>query len=204
MPAYTNKNYNNVYDAMQSSVKRLGILQGNLQHVDTVAYKAVNPDSVLFSELMQDMFRDESQGELMETGRSLDMALTSKNAFFLLEGENGPERTRVGNFYLDRNGTIVSHDGKELVVLDKTTEDIKLQDSADIQISPKGEILVSGELYGRIAIDYDHRKAGEVAYIAQGKLETSNVDTNTTFMNIIQIKRHVDTLPKHHGNGDDS
>lgn len=195
MPEFHSKNYNTVHDAMNDSIRRLGILQTNLDNVESIGYKGINPDSVLFAEVVQDMFRDKSMGELMETGRPLDMALTSPNAFFLVEGKDGPERTRVGDFRLNEKGKIVDYTGKELVVLDIDPEkDIKLATSNDIYISPKGHIQVNGEFYGRVAIDYDHRKPGEYAYITQGKLESSNVDTNTTFMNMVQIKRHIDTL----------
>jgi|GEM_PF-1699301 len=195
MPAFFNKNYNTVHDAMNSSIRKLGVLQTNLDNVETIGYKAVNPDAVLFSEMMKDMFRDESQGELMHTGRNLDLSLSSANAYFLVEGEEGPERVRNGSFYLNNKGQIVSHDGKELVVLDKDPEETtKLHHTSDLKVNAKGEIIADGKYYGRLAIDYDHRAPGQIAYVAQGKLEASNVDINTTFMNMVQIKRHVDTL----------
>ncbi len=195
MPDFYNKNYNTVHDAMNSSIRKLGVLQMNLDNVDSIGYKAVNPDAVLFSELLKDMFRDESQGELMHTGRNLDISLTSQNAYFLVEGEEGPERIRNGSFFLDNKGKIINNEGKELVVLDRNIDDeIKLHMTSDIKVSPKGEITADGKYYGRIAVDYDHRAPGEIAYVTQGKLEASNVDVNNTFMNMVQIKRHVDTL----------
>lgn len=167
----------------------------NLDNIDTIGYKAVNPDAVLFSETLSGMFRDASQGEMMHTGRNLDISLTSPNAFLLVEGEDGPERVRDGSFYLDNKGEIVNHQGKALVVLDRNVdEEIKLYQTSEIKISPKGEIVADGKYYGRVAVDYDHRAPGQVAYVMQGKLEASNADINTTFMNMVQIKRHVDTL----------
>ncbi len=195
MPAFYNKNYNTVHDAMNSSIRKLGVLQMNLDNVDTIGFKSINPDAVLFSSMLKDMFRDDSQGELMHTGRNLDLSLTAENAYFLVEGEDGPERVRDGSFYLDKNGQIINNDGKALVVLDRNIdEEIKLHMTSDIKVSAKGEILADGKYYGRLAIDYDHRSPGQVAYVAQGKLEASNVDINNTFMNMVQIKRHVDTL----------
>ncbi len=195
MPAFFNKNYNTVHDAMNSSIRKIGVLQMNLDNVDTIGYKAVNPDAVMFSSLLKDMFRDDSQGEMMHTGRNLDLSLTAPNAFFLVEGEDGPERIRNGSFYLNNKGQITNHDGKELVVLDRNIdEEIKLHHSSDIKINAKGEIIADGKYYGRLAVDYDHRAPGQVAYVAQGNLEASNVDINSTFMNMVQVKRHVDTL----------
>lgn len=195
MPAFFNKNYNTVHDAMNSSIRKIGVLQMNLDNVDTVGYKAINPDAVLFSETLKDMFRDQSQGELMNTGRNLDISLTAPNAFLLVEGEDGPERVRNGSFYLDNKGEIVNYEGKALVVLDRNIDDeIKLHHTSEIKINVKGEIVADGKYYGRLAIDYDHRAPGQVAHVAQGTLEASNAEINTTFMNMVQLKRHVDTL----------
>ncbi len=195
MPAFFNKNYNTVHDAMNSSIKKIGVLQMNLDNVDTIGFKAVNPDAVMFSETLSEMFRDKSMGELMHTGRTLDLSLSSENAYFLVEAEDGPERVRNGSFFMNKEGLIVDRQGRELVVLDRNVdEDIKLHKSSNIEINPKGEILADGKYFGRIAIDYDNRRPGEVAYVSQGNLESSNVDINTTFMSMVQIKRHVDTL----------
>ncbi len=180
---------------MNSSIRKLGVLQMNLDNIDTISYKAVNPDAVLFSETLKDMFRDCSQGQMMNTGRDLDLSLTAPNAFLLVEGEDGPERVRDGSFYLNNKGEIVNHEGKALVVIDRNVdEEIKLYQTSEIKVSAKGEIVADGKYYGRLAIDYDHRAPGQVAYVAQGNLEASNADINTTFMNMVQIKRHVDTL----------
>ncbi len=195
MPAFFNKNYNSVHDAMNSSLRKIGVLQMNLDNVDTIGFKAVNPDAVMFSETLKEMFRDESQGEMMHTGRNLDLSLSAPDAYFLVEAEAGPERVRNGNFFLNKEGEIVDQQGRALVILDRNIEDdIKLHKTNDIQINAKGEILADAKYYGRIAVDRDHPRPGQSVYVSQGKLEASNVDTNMTFINMVQVKRHIDTL----------
>jgi len=191
------KNRNNtviLHSAMRSDLKRLGILQTNLENVDSIAFKAINPDSILFSELMEDMFRNDDQGEMVTTGRSLDLALTHEKGYFLVENGNGPERTRDGQFHLNADGKIVNFEGKELVVLDKSQDHIKVADVNAIKIAPDGSIMVRNKFFGRVAIDYENKMPGDIAYVSQGRLETSNVDISEHIMKVTQLKRHVDTL----------
>ena len=85
MDKFQGKNINNLYDAMNSSVRRIGIIQTNLENVHTVGFKSIHPDSVLFSDTLRDVFRDEGQGSYLPTEQKLDLALTSPTAFFLVE-----------------------------------------------------------------------------------------------------------------------
>jgi len=82
MASFQSKNITNLYDAMNSSVRRIGIIQTNLENVHTVGFKSIHPDSVLFSDTLKDVFRDESQGAYLPTEQNLDLALTSETAFF--------------------------------------------------------------------------------------------------------------------------
>ena len=54
---------------------------------------------------------DFSQGNFVETGRSLDMALCG-NGFFMIETPQGPLYTRNGMFRLNENGQIVDLAGR--------------------------------------------------------------------------------------------
>lgn len=195
MREYHNRNSSElVYDAMHSSIQRIGIIQTNLENVNTVGYKAINPDSVLFSDMLKDMFRDDEQGSLISTKRPLDLALSGEDAYFLIEGMNGVERTRDGQFHINPEGKIVNHEGKELVILDKQDPDLKINSGQNVEINNEGQIRVDDVLLGRIAVDYENKQPGYRAYISQGKLEVSNVDIQENLMKIVQVKRHVDTL----------
>lgn len=197
MPGYYNKSLGNLHDSLNSTIKRIGLLQSNLDNVDTVAYKAINPDSVLFSDMMHDMIRDESQGELVETGRNFDLGLSHEKAFFMVEGANGPERTRDGNFHLNNEGKLVNFEGKELVILDKENAEIGLDQmykTNNIRFDKEGRLFIKNNYAGRIAMDMVDAKPGERAYILQGKVEASNVDVSHNFTTMMSLKRHVDTV----------
>ena len=179
---------------MSTSIKRVGIVNKNLENINTTAYKQINPDSAAFSDVLQDLFRDDEEGPMVTTNQKLDLALSKSNAYFLVEGENGPERTRNGDFHINRNGNIVNAEGKELVVLKLDGEALNLHLTEDFEIKQNGELHVQGKLRGNIAIDYDNKQPGEEAYLLQGKLEASNVNMIENTMHLVQAKRHIDTL----------
>lgn len=181
-------------NAMNSSIRRLGVINTNLQNMNTVAYKQINPDSVMFGDMLKEMFRDDERGPLINTGRKLDLAIDKPNAYFLVEGENGPERIRDGSFHIDAQGKIVNPEGKELVILDTDGAALNLHQTEDIQVNTEGKIFANGNLVGRVAIDYDNKMPGEIAYVLQGQLEGSNVNLLENTMHISQTKRHLDTM----------
>lgn len=194
---FYNRDTATLYDAIHSSTRRLGIIQENMDNLFTVGYKSVNPDSVLFSQMMKDMFRDEEQGELIKTDRKLDFALSDSNAFFLVEGKDGPERTRDGSFHISSEGKLVNFEGKELVVLDQDKNPgllSRISESNDLFVDYRGNLFLDGKLAGRIALDYHSRKPGQVSRIIQGRLEASNVDLSQNIVKIMEIKRHIENL----------
>ena len=122
MVDYHNHKVGSLYDAMSKSVRRIGIVQTNMENVNTVGFKNVHGDSVLFSETLKDVFGDESQGAFTTTEQSLDLALTKEGAFFLVEGKDGALRTRDGQFHVNADKKIVDVQGRELVILDQKVE----------------------------------------------------------------------------------
>jgi flagellar basal body rod protein FlgG len=194
---FYNRDTSTLYDAIHSSTRRLGIIQENMNNLFTVGYKSLDPDSVLFSQMMKDMFRDESQGELTKTNRKLDFALADSNAFFLVEGKDGPERTRDGSFHVNNEGKLVNFEGKELVVLDQDKNPgllSKLSESNDFFVDYRGHIYLDGKLAGRIAVDYHSKRLGQSTRIIQGNLEASNVDLSQNIVKVMEIKRHIENL----------
>ncbi len=197
MQQFHSTNVNSLYDAMHSSIKRIGIIQTNLDNISTVGFKTVNPDSVLFADTLKDVFRNEEQGVLLETRSTLDLALTKANAYFLVEDADGnPTRTRDGQFHINEAGKIVDVQDRELVILDQDPEQtIGLKAvKADLTVDKDGRILVDGEYAGRLAIDYSSHTPGDKAYVMQGKLEASNVDVSANILKVMQVKRHIDTI----------
>jgi len=188
-----------VFKGMEDAQYRLGlIVKNNIKNANTVGFKAVFSNSVLLDPYNADKFRDESQGVNMKTPNNpLNLAIDGNNAFFLVEGPNGPERTRDGRFMLNEDGEIVNHEGKELVILNRPT-DLDTRDlikhSEDIVINRFGEIRVKGQFLGKIALDYHNRMPGQQASVQQGYLEMSNVSLEDSIMKVVELKRHHETL----------
>ncbi len=157
----------------------------------------MHPETVLFSDVLTNLFRDESAGVLNKTDQKLDMALTRQGAYFLVEGPDGnPIRSRDGQFHINKDNKIVDHLDRELVILDKDSEELtwnEISKTDDIAVDKTGALRVNGVLLGRIAIDYDSKMPGERSYVVQGKLETSNVDLQENIVKIMQIRRHIET-----------
>ena len=93
-----------VFSGMRETEQRLGLLiKNNIKHANTVGFKSVFTNSILLDPEGASNFRNESQGVIIRTPNSpLNMALDGENAFFLVEGPSGPERTRDGHFHLDK------------------------------------------------------------------------------------------------------
>ncbi len=197
MVDYHNRNLTGLQDSMHKSIRRIGILQTNMENVHTVGFKSVLPDSVLFSDTLKDVFRDESQGAFTNTGNPFDLALSKEGAYFLVEGKDGPQRTRDGQFHVNAEKQIVDIQGRELVILDESPENpvsnfiIK---GADMDVDKHGVIRADGDKVGRVAVDYDSKGPGDQAYVLQGRLEASNVDLQENIVKLLQFKRHIDTI----------
>ena len=197
MVNFHNKNVGSLYEAMTKSVKRIGIVQSNLDNVNTVGFKSVHPDSVLFSDTLKDVFRDERQGAFTPTGRELDLALNKEGAYFLVEGEDGPERSRDGQFHVSPEKKIVDIQNRELVILEQNPEKPVSEyviKGIPIEVDKHGLVRADGGVVGRIAVEYDSKGPGDEAHVLQGKLEASNVDLQENIVKLLQVKRHIDNI----------
>lgn len=152
--------------------------------------------------------RDFSQGALIQTGRTLDVAIEGEGAFFRIGGP-GPERyTRDGAFVTDDQGRLTTRDG--LPVLDDGGAEIVLDPTLGTPtIGQDGTISQGADAVGRIGVvRFDIlsvlSKDGDDLYsntaneqpvdapdvmVRQGMLEGSNVNTIVQITSLIEIQR---------------
>ncbi len=113
-----------ISSSIDALTQEFDIITHNLANVSTVGYKRRCNS---FSQSLQaqqasalgnssedssvNLKFDFSQGDIVQTGRPLDIALHGK-AFFLVETPNGPLYTRNGMFHLNPNGQIVDSMGR--------------------------------------------------------------------------------------------
>ncbi len=212
-----------IYIALSGAVLRhlqMDIISQNLANADTVGYKK---DKISFNDYLvpsdimspdpeframsyhSPLITDFSEGNIIRTGNSLDIAIEGKG-FIALEGGR---YTRRGDLKRDKDGYLTTQNGIK-VMGDKGP--IRLPEGA-VEISPSGSISVNKVEVDVIKIvDFTNiqslSKAGESIFLSieeglkassevkQGYLETSNVSVIKEMVKMIQTLREYETYQK--------
>jgi flagellar basal-body rod protein FlgF len=153
-----------------------------------------------------------SPGQLKHTGNELDLALDG-NGFFCVKTPEGVQYTRKGNFSLNKDGVLATHEG--LPVLGNGGE-IKI-DGQNIVIDIEGNLSVDGKQVDTIKIvDFSHpyalEKIGDTLFtpinpgvteeiadrvqVSQGFVELSNVDAVKVMTEMIEVLRAYESYQK--------
>ena len=152
---------------------------------------------------------DFSQGNFIETGRSLDFALCG-NGFFVIETPDGPLYTRNGMFRLDQNGQIADSSGR---IVSGQAGPISIPPNvglSQIHVSSDGSISAAGTTVGKFKLVDFKDKEGELVaaglncfqasetaepqtpesiIIKQGFQENSNVQMVEELVDMIMVTR---------------
>ena len=153
-------------------------------------------------------YKDFSEGQMVETGNPLDMAIKG-NAFFAVETADGEKYTRKGQFHLDSDRKIVTGDG--LPVLSEGNAPIFIAPTElEIYISETGEVSTENGIIGRLKLvnfsdDQKLLKIADTLFentfgnvmtlganestIHQGLIEKSNVNSITEMTKLINLQR---------------
>jgi flagellar basal-body rod protein FlgF len=211
--------------------RQMDVIANNLANVATPSYKA---DRIMFAELVAGqapypatgvtrsklsfvnetgMLRDVSDGTMIQTGNSLDLAINGPG-YFVVETPAGPRYTRQGGFRLDNDGRIVTSDGYAL--LDNNDRPLAVRPGESrIEITPQGAVSTESGEIGRIrVVSFDNeqalRKLGSGLYetelepqaanptteIRQGMVEGSNVKAVAEVTNMMEIMRRYQSAQK--------
>ncbi|MGN0374278.1 MAG: flagellar basal-body rod protein FlgF [Butyrivibrio sp.] len=227
---------------MVNQMARLDVITNNLANSDTTAYKKEGSTSQAFDSVLAikindssvhyihqpigklslgvkigETYTDYSDGNLEETGNTLDVALAGKGFFAISYADrNGNESvryTRDGNFALNSDGILMTKDGD--FVLDENGDMISIPSGTEISINESGIIYASGQEVARLQLtdfeDYNYlKKFGENMYIAidgatameadckvyQGYLEASNVNVIDEMVEMITVARDYESNQK--------
>lgn len=197
-------------------MREMQIIANNVANISTTGFRQ---EGLLFSEFIRNMNDGTSlsmasarvhrtsfdQGQLGQTGGQLDVAIEG-DGFFLIETPDGERLTRAGSFSPNSVGDLVTMDG--LRVLDPGGAPIFIPPNAsNISIAPDGTISTEDRLVGQIAIvmptdpEAMKRETGvmflaetgfeplENGRMAQGFLESSNVDPILQMARMIEVQR---------------
>ncbi len=165
-----------ISSSINDLTNEFNIITHNLANLSTAGYKrrcnafskslmAQEPAAGASSEVSLNTAFDFSQGELIQTGRSLDFALCGKG-FFVVETPEGPLYTRNGNFRLNHNGQIVDSSGR---IVAGEAGPISVPSNiglSQISVSSDGSISADGTPIGKFhLVDF---KDGEGELVAVG------------------------------------
>ncbi len=161
-------------------------------------------------------YTDFSLGAMKRTGNPLDVALKRSDRFFLVKTDNGIKMTQNGTFQLNNKGELVTNDGFE--VLGKNKQPLTIPSSSTITISPNGTIYANHNSIGKLFIakynnnlsnlkkdgndfyDIDNMKdisqSQDGDYVAQGYIQTSNVNPVEEMTALIETNRLVEMYQK--------
>jgi flagellar basal-body rod protein FlgG len=135
---------NPVQAALQQE-RKMEIIANHLANADTTGFKG---DIVKFDELYNEYRSvDFSQGDLKNTGNTLDLALTDEG-FFKVQTPAGIRYTRNGNFVLNHESILVTQNGDR--VLGESGEIVI--EGSNVDVNGQGEVFVDGELVDKLAV----------------------------------------------------
>lgn len=155
---------------------------------------------------------DLKPGKISETTNPLDFAVMNQGFFELVTDENRAVYTRSGQFSIDSLGRLVSTEGYRL---QGQSGDIVVKDSS-FRLEIDGVITQNGQPIDRLKLveisDVNtiepisprlyQLKNGEVprkstdSVVRQGALETSNVDTATEYVQLMEAIRRLELAQK--------
>lgn len=147
---------------------------------------------------------DLTQGALVTTGGTYDLAITGEG-FFQVATPDGPRLTRAGSFTPSPEGELMTPDGYRL--LDAGGAPVAIPaGAAAVKIGPDGTISVDGQAVGRVGLflpddplslrqqagtlfSFDTASPAPAASLTQGMIEESNVNPITEVARMIEVQR---------------
>jgi flagellar basal-body rod protein FlgG len=164
--------------------------------------------------IMSENYIDYSQGSLIMTENSFDLALEN-SGFFEIETQNGVRYTRNGSFTRNAMGNLVTLQGNK--VLSDEGLPINLEDSKTFSVSSSGRVYADGQAIAKLSIvDFENKrielgregynlyysKNGETPHqainttVRQGFLESSNVSVVDSMVEMIRFHRNYEANQK--------
>lgn len=198
-------------------MKEMQSVANNIANASTTGYRK---EGIIFSEYIKDVGNDrpslsmarasirnldESQGALVQTGGTFDLAVEGEG-YFAVEGPFGPQLTRAGSFTPNDQGDLVTADGYP--VLDSGGAPIFVPtDAAQISVASDGTLSADGIEVTQVGLylpdDANNlTRAGSTMFdpggeivavenpvMVQGFVEKSNVNPVTEIARMIQVQR---------------
>ena len=131
-----------------------------------------------------------TQGNLSQTGNPLDVAINGRGFFEVLMPDGSPAYTRDGSFQINANGELVTNSGYPVQPGLQFPEGAQ---SVTIAADGTVSVQVAGEPE---AVQVGGPGTGGIGLLAQGSLESSNVNTVEELVSMIETQRAYETNAK--------
>ena len=201
--------------AFRAIERRQEVVANNLANVDTHGFKAERPFAHLLAGGTAPQLgsaTDRRQGSLEVTGAPFDVALEA-DGFFVVETANGEQLTRGGAWRLNDRGELVDGQGARVLaegLAGGASQPITVPlNAAQVSIARDGTVLADGVVRGRLRVEtvpatvaLEHLGSGrfaapparraldaEARRVRQGALESSNVTSIESLVQLIDIQR---------------
>jgi flagellar basal-body rod protein FlgF len=203
---------------LQIGEKQIGTISNNLANMGTSGYKKSMP----FYEILQgegksiiNQVTDFAAGEHLYTGNPLDLALKG-NAYFSVETDSGTRLARDGKFSISEEGFLTNRKGDKVIGEGGqiNLKDVMVRDNNKVSISSDGMVMVGQKVVDKLMImrenegskllkdyevyfkaeDDDFAQVNEDEYeVAQGFLESSNVNAIEEMENMISLSKNYES-----------
>ena len=123
-----------IRSGLEASLKQIGVVSNNIANARTTGFKKssasfqdiysqktsfLNPGKIGQGSRVEHVRPSQTQGPLMQTGQTLDVAIEGQGMFVVRAPNNTAEDaqsyTRDGSFSLDKDGFIVTTDGQRVL-----------------------------------------------------------------------------------------
>ncbi|ACZ12561.1 flagellar hook-basal body protein [Sulfurospirillum deleyianum] len=159
------------------------------------------------------------QGGIKNTGNALDFALKRDDAFFMVETPNGIRLTQNGSFTLNNVGILTTKEGYPVLpsTYFQNKQYIEVPEDGELRVNQSGALFVGDDEIGQMYLVKSDdikslTKEGESLYafkstdeltqlengdfVAQGFLETSNINPVSEMVGLIETNRLVEMYQK--------
>ena len=161
---------------------------------------------------MVEKYTDFSQGPLIQTENSFDIALQG-DGFLQVDGPEGLVYTRMGNFSLNANGELVTLNGFKVV---DNKESPVILNGSKLEITDEGDIYEDGKFITKLGLyevenkkdltqtgsntfkinDHENAQLSQNVRVKQGYIEGSNVNTIDAMVDLIRFNRSFESNQK--------
>lgn len=215
---------------IRARIESLDMLANNLANASTAGFKsdsesyglylapeaADSPEGAFPAILpvIQNRWTDFSQGPLLPTGNSTDLALSGKG-FFVATTSSGPLYTRNGSFHVSGSGQLETLDGYPIQATDGRP--VLLDRTKSFEVTAAGTLRQDGQDVAQIAlVDFEDTKVlakrrgcyfvnktpemkpavAAGVEVRQGKLEGTNSESAHSAARLVTILRQFEALQK--------